>query len=139
MIYRHDLKLEFVLRSAPYGSHGHLVNTFCFTTDFPDLGSVDIDCSLRHCLEESIDSCLHGMAVFLANSSFEPYLAHDLLDAVFHDEVLEVVFCDIIRVRLVYDGCQLISEIPDSGYEELPFCDHYYCDFVPPVDDYPLD
>lgn len=139
MIYRHDLKLEFVLRSAPAGSAGHLVNTYCFTTDSPDLGSLDLDVPLRGCLEESIDSALHGMAVFLANSSFEPCLAHDLLNAVFHDEILEVVFCDIIRVRLVYCGYQLISEIPDSGYEELPFCDHYYCDFVPSVDDYPLD
>lgn len=139
MIYRHDLKLELVLCSAPAGSPGHLVNTFCFTADSPDLGSLDPDVPLRGCLEESIDSALHGMAVFLANSSFDPCLAHDLLNAVFHDEILEVVFCNFIRVRLVYDGYQLITQIPDIEIEELPFCDHYYCDFVPPVDDYPLD
>lgn len=121
--FLHSFKLEFVLASSEYGSRGTLVDTYSlFSTceDFKNTESYSDVYDLDY-LIDCVTCTLNGMAVFLGGYVYAPVLPKDLVDSVFCDEILEVPFGHIIRVRFVFDGTEELFEVPDCIHDELPF------------------
>lgn len=121
--FLHSFRLEFVLASSEYGSRGTLVDTYSLFGSCDDFRNTDSysDFYDLDYLIDCVTCTLNGMAVFLGSYVYAPVLPRDLVDSVFHDEILEVPFGHIIRVRFVFDRTEELFEIPDSVHEELPF------------------
>lgn len=121
--FLHRFKLEFVLMSADVGSAGVTVDYYSIFSSCQDYRVLDAYSDIYDLdyLTDCLTCTLNGMVVFLGNNNYDHQLSSELVDAVFHDEILEVPFGMILRVRLVFDGSEELVQIPDCDYQELPF------------------